>query len=94
MSFQEVRIAYKAWCNPEAMAAISQPGPTSAKSAKAILDYNDRVVKTTDEAMGRINTFVEFLNSMSVIQLQSIPKATRDALQKALETVIKMSSVS
>lgn len=92
MSFQEVRIAYKAWCSPEAKAAISQPEPSAAKAAKAILDYNDRVIKSTGETVGRINNFVQFLTSMNVAQLQAIPEATRDALKKALEVVIKMSS--
>ena len=90
MSFQEVRIAYKAWCSPEAKAAISQPEPSAAKAAKAILDYNDRVIKSTGETVGRINNFVQFLTSMNVAQ--AIPEATRDALKKALEVVIKMSS--
>jgi hypothetical protein len=92
MSFPEVRIAYKAWSSPEALEAISQPGPTAAKSAKAILDYNERIIKTTGEAVGHINSFVEFLNSMSVSQLQSIPAKTCESLKKALETVIKMTS--
>ena len=90
MSFQEVRIAYKAWCSPEAKAAISQPEPTAAKAAKAILDYNDRIIKTTGEAVGRINNFVAFLNDMNVAQLKNIPPDTIDALKTALSTVIRM----
>jgi len=92
MSFPEVRIAYKAWSSPEVLEVISQPNPAAAKSAKAMLDYNERVVKSTGEAATRINSFIEFLNSMTVDQLKSISPKTRESLKKALETVIKMSS--
>ena len=91
-SFPEVRIAYKAWNFPEARAALIQSEPTAAKAAKAILDYNERVTKSTGETIGRISNFVEFLNSLSVAQLQAIPEATRGALRQALETVLRMSS--
>lgn len=90
-SFPEVRVAYKAWKNPEAKAALMQPEPTAAKSAKAILDYNDRVVRSTDEAVGRIDSFVKFLNDMSAAEMSLLPDTSKDNLEKALQTVIKMS---
>jgi hypothetical protein len=94
MSFQEVRIAYKAWNSPEAMEVISQPGPASAKAAKAVLDYNERIIKTTNEALARISSVIDFLNSLNVTQLKAIPVETRDSLKMALEAVIKMSAAA
>lgn len=90
MSFQEVRIAYKAWKSPEARAAIQQQEPTAAKAAKAILEYNDRVIKSSGETVGRIDNFVQFLKNLKVEQLKDIPKETHEKLKEALELVIKM----
>lgn len=93
-SFPEVRVAYKAWQHPEAKAAILQPEPTAAKSAKAILDYNSRVVKSTDEAIGRIETFTKFLKDMTAAEIKLLPQASRDNLEGALEMVLKMSKAA
>lgn len=93
-SFPEVRVAYKAWKHPEAKAALLQPEPTAAKSAKAILDYNERVVRSTDEAVGRIENFVMFLRDMKATEIKSLPQTTRDKLTDALELVIKMSKAA
>jgi hypothetical protein len=90
-SFPEVRVAYKAWENPEAKAAIMQPHQTAAKDAKAILDYNNRISRSTDEAIGRIDSFVSFLNDMSAAEMSLLPDTSKSNLEKALEMVIKMS---
>jgi len=89
-SFPEVRIAYRAWKHPEARAAITQQEPTAAKAAKAILDYNERVTKSDEEAIGRIGTFVAFLREMQVSQIKSLSKEAIDKLEEALALVIKM----
>ena len=93
-SFPEVRVAYKAWEHPEAKAALLQPDPSAAKSAKAILDYNSRVVKSADEAIGRIATFTKFLKDMTAAEIKLLPKASRDNLEGALEMVVKMSKAT
>ena len=90
-SFPEVRVAHKAWKSPEAKAAIMQPHPTAAKDAKAILDYNNRISRSTDEAIGRIESFVSFLNDMSAAEMSLLPDTSKSNLEKALEMVIKMS---
>jgi hypothetical protein len=90
-SFPEVRVAYKAWKSPEAMAAILQPHPTAAKDAKAILDYNSRVGRSAEEAIGRIDSFITFLNNMSAADMSLLPDTSKSNLEKALELVIKMS---
>lgn len=93
-SFPEVRIAYKAWQHPEAKAALLQPDPAAAKSAKAILDYNTRVVKSADEAIGRIDTFVKYIKEMTASDIKLIPESSRNNLQQALELVIKLSKAA
>jgi hypothetical protein len=89
-SFPEVRMAHKAWKNPEAKSVLMQPDPSAAKSAKAILDYNDRVVKSKDEVIGRIDSFVKFLSDMTVLEMSSLPETTKASLEKSLALVIKM----
>jgi hypothetical protein len=90
-SFPEVRVAYNAWKNPEAKAALMQPDPTAAKSAKAILDYNARIIRSTDEAVGRIDSFVKFLNDMSAKEIKLLPDQSKTNLEQALQMVVKMS---
>ena len=68
-----------------------QPDPTAAKSAKAILDYNDRIVKNKDEVIGRIDSFVRFLGEISANDMSALPEATKTSLEKALKLVINMS---
>lgn len=89
-SFPEVRVAYSAWKHPEARAVLLQPDPAAAKSAKAILDYNSRIVRSTDEAVGRIDSFIKFLHEMTATEIKLIPQTSRDKLEQGLAMVIKM----
>jgi len=93
-SFPEVRIAYTAWRTPEARAALMQPDPSAAKSAKSILDYNSRIVRSSEEAVGRIENFVKFLNEMSATDIKKLPQTSRDKLEEALGMVIKMNKAA
>lgn len=91
-SFPEVRIAYKAFKNPEALVLLSADQPGAAKVAKASLDYNERVVKNSEEAVGRIDSFVKFLKQLEADSISKLPAATRASLQEALELITKMSA--
>ena len=93
-SFPEVRIAYRAWQHPEAKTVLLQPDPSSAKSAKAILDYNSRVVRSTDEAAARIETFVKFLKELTAEEIEKIPSETSKKLEDALALVVKLSQAA
>lgn len=93
-SFPEVRIAHKAWDFPEAKAALLKPDPSAAKSAKAIIDYDARVIKNTVNAAGKINEFAKFLKEMTADEIKSLPKASQEKLEKALELVLKMSKAA
>ena len=68
-----------------------QPDPSAAKSAKAILDYNSRVVQSADEAAARIETFIKFLKELTAEEIQKIPSQASSKLQEALDLVIKLS---
>ena len=89
-SFPEVRIAYKVWQHPEAKSIILQPDPAAAKSAKAILDYDSRVVRSDAEAEARIENFVKFLKELTAGEFQKIPSQTALKLEAALGLVIKL----
>jgi hypothetical protein len=93
-SFPEVRVAYKAWQHPEAKAALLERNPAAAKSAKAILDYNARIVRSGDEAAGRIDTFVKFIKEMTASDIKLIPETSRSNLQEALELIIRLSKAA
>lgn len=90
-SFPEVRIAYRAWIDPEARPILMQDDPNAAKAAKATLDYNDRVVRSADEAVGRIDSFIKFLKQMKAADIKALPAQTRQKLKEALSLVEKMS---
>lgn len=93
-SFQETRIAYRAWKHPEARAAIVRPDPTAAKDAKAILDYNQRIVRGGEEAFGRIKAFTDFLKQLEVQEVKALPDQAVDLLKEALATVTQMASAA
>ena len=93
-SFQEVRIAHQAWSDPEARAAIMGQQPTAAKSAKAVIDYNKRVIKTKDETVGRIDSFAEFLKGLTAEQMKSLPESSLELLKESLKTVTSMTEAA
>lgn len=93
-SFPEVRIAHKAWTHPEARAAILRNEPAAAKAAKAILDYNARVHQSTEEAAGRIESFVRFLRELTVEEVQQLSASVRDNLRESLQLVLNMTKAA
>lgn len=93
-SFPEVRIAYKAWKDPEVKAIIASSDPDAAKDAKSTLDYNSRIVRSGEEAAGRIDAFVKFLRGMKADQIKSLPSQARESLKEALTLIEKMSKAA
>ena len=93
-SFPEVRIAHKAWQDPEAKKALLKLEPAAAKSAKAILDYNSMIVGSSEAAIGRIESFAKFLKTMTATDLKMIPEASRVQLEEALVLVVRLSKAA
>lgn len=93
-SFPDVRIAYNAWTHPEAKSVILQSAPTSAKEARAILEYNSRIIRNTEDAARRIESFAKFLKDMTADEIKSLPLSARDNLRQALSLVAKMSEAA
>lgn len=93
-SFPDVRIAYNAWTHPEAKSVILQSAPTSAKEARAILEYNSRVIRNTEDAARRIESFAKFLKDMTADEIKSLPLSARENLRQALLLVAKMSEAA
>ena len=92
-SFPEVRIAYRAWCNDEARKTLLRPDPGAAKDAKAIIDYETRVVRGVDEATARIDSFIKFLRELKADEIASMSDKTKETLQEALKLIIDMANV-
>lgn len=90
-SFPEVRIAHKAWMDPEVKAIITRNDPGAAKDAKSTLDYNSRIVKSGEEVSGRIDTFVKFLRDLKPDQIKSLTPDSRKKLTEAIELIRNMS---
>jgi len=93
-SFPEVRIAYKAWKDPEVKAIIAGNDPDAAKDAKSTLDYNSRVVRTGEEAAGRIDAFIKFLKGMRAEEIKTLPDYARENLKTAITLIEKMSKAA
>ena len=93
-SFPEVRIAYKAWNHPEARPILMGPEPTSAKDAKAVLDYNARIVKGGEEVANRIDSFVSFLHGLKAGQIASLPPKSIEQLGEALSLLERLAEAA
>jgi hypothetical protein len=89
-SFPTVRVAHKVWESPEAKAALSQAEPAADKNAKAIIDYNQRIIRNTDEAVGRISSFAKFLRDLTAEELGNLPDEAVEKLIEALELVTSL----
>lgn len=93
-SFPEVRIAYKAWKDPEVKAIITGNDPDAAKDAKSTLDYNSRIVRSGEEAAGRIDAFIKFLKGMRAEEIKTLPGTARENLRTAITLIEKMSDAA
>ncbi len=93
-SFPEVRIAYRAWKDPEVKPIIAGNDPDAAKDAKSTLDYNSRIVRSDEEAAGRIDAFIKFLKGMKAGEIKSLPSQARDNLKEAIMLIQKMSEAA
>lgn len=89
-SFAEVRIAHRAWSDPETKAILMGPEPTAGKIAKGTLEYNERLVRSGEEVLGRIQQFVKFLSQLEVQQVMTLPEGTIKKLEETLASVIEM----
>ncbi len=92
-SFPEVRIAYRAWNHPEAKPIIMGPEPSAAKDAKAVIDYNARIVKGREEVNTRIGSFVDFLSNLKVDQIKTLSDESCKNLRQALELLNRIVKV-
>ena len=91
-SFPEVRIAYKAWNHPEAKSILMGPEPTAAKDAKAVIDYNARIVRGGEEISARVESFVSFLKGLKMEQIQKMTDETIQQLRETLHTLEGMAT--
>lgn len=93
-SFPEVRIANKAWNHPEARPVLMGPEPTAAKDAKAVLDYNARIVRGGEEVGNRIDSFVAFLGGLQANQIAALPARSIEQLRETLLLLERMAAAA
>ena len=83
-SFPQVRIAHKAWHNPEAREILEKKDTNAGKDAKTVVDEEARSTRSEKAAIYQIRNFLKFLNNLSATDLASLPPDTRKELRKAL----------
>lgn len=92
-SFPEVRIAHKAWEDPEIRDVIMGPEPSAAKKAKALLDCRQYDTSSGD-VNDRISKFVTFLQKLEAEQIATISESSRHELTEALNLIIKYAAAN
>jgi len=93
-SFAEVRIAFKAYQMPEARAQIETGGPGAGKVAKAIVDYNERTIRTGSDADQRILSFADFLKKLDAATIKSLSSEAVGALSEVTALLRRMSEAA
>ena len=83
-AWQEVRVAFQAWQDPEARAELEKGGEGAGKNAKAVVDYKSRIVKSTSDVSNRVDDFVKFLEGINAGQMKQMSQEVIGKLDKAL----------
>lgn len=89
-SFQEVRVAWEGWKDPNVRRILLSDDPESAKKARAEVEYKKVVKSNSVEAAERINEIVKFLEQLTAAEIASLPDSSIDNLRIALATVGEM----
>lgn len=92
-SFQEVRVAGKAWDHEEAKRILLSDDAQGGKKAKAIIDYEASGIKQVEDTEKKIREFVIFLEGLTTLQKSQISDETFDSLAQGLKIVIKMTEM-
>lgn len=93
-SFPEVRVAYKIYKNAEARSYLMSDEPNAGKTAKATIDYNEKIVGTAEEAEGRIGSFLKFLKQLKIDEVQKLPPGVLADLEAILTSLAKFKSAT
>ena len=89
-SFQEVRVAWEGWKDPNVRRILLTNDPESAKKARAEVEYKKVVKNNVVDAAERINDIVKFLEQLTAAEISSLPEDAIETLMKALSTVGEM----
>lgn len=89
-SFPQVRIAHKAYKNPEAKSILENQDTDAGKDAKTVVDDESRMVRDAQGAAHKIRGFVKFLKNLKAQNISGLPSKAVDDLREALELVKNM----
>lgn len=89
-SFQEVRVAWDGWNDPNVRRILLENDPESGKKARAEIEYKKVVRQNTGKASDRISEFVKFLEQLTAAEMASLPVDSIEGLMSALKTVSEM----
>ena len=89
-SFPQVRIAHKAYKNPEAKSILDNQDTDAGKDAKTVVDDESRMVRDARGAVHKIRGFVKFLKNLKAQNISGLPPEAVDDLREALELVENM----
>jgi len=83
-SFPQVRIAHKAWNNPEAKRVLQDQSENAGKDAKTIVDEADRITQKRENISYQIQNYLKFLRGLT---LESILELKPESLADLRETL-------
>ena len=93
-SFQEVRVAWTAWNDPNVRRILLTGGPDAGKRARAEIEYKKVVCQNTDKVSDRILNFVKFLEQLTSSEMASLPQESIDTLSSAMKTIVEMAKAA
>ena len=93
-SFTQVRVAYKAWGNPEAKSILENQNDGSAgKDAKTVVDDAERIEKSRMEVSYQVSHFLGFLRELTMDDVVKLKSETLYELKDILAESQRLSEM-
>lgn len=89
-SFQEVRIAWDGWNDPNVRHILLSSDPEAGKKARAEIEYKKVISRNTGMAADRISEFVKFLEQLTAAEISTLSEESISLLGVAITTVSEM----
>ena len=87
-NWQEVRVAYQAWQDSEARDAMIKGGSNAGKDARAIVDYNSRVIREGSNVASKVEAFLKFLQGLKFGQIDEMSLESVGKIEKLLPRIL------
>ncbi len=92
-SFPQVRVAYKAWSNPEAKSILENQDVDAGKDAKTVVDDAARAEKKRTEVSYQVRYFLDFLRGLTMDNVSELTPETLSKLKKILTELQRLSGM-